>query len=154
MHTKNSHFWGVFFAQNQFSWPNGQFLPIAYHAYSESYCSSALQRLIWHIWGPATCILWPVRFFVTLRESTGSISWNLVLRTFRKEEQMQPWPGQGQGRVQGIHERREDNGAWGCCPAATQSFYYMGHPCCNSDHILIINLSTIWTILAAILILF
>ena len=37
------------------------------------------QRLIWHIWGPATCILWPVRFFVTLWESTGSISWNLVL---------------------------------------------------------------------------
>ena len=25
-----------FFAQNQFSWPNGQFLPIACHIYSES----------------------------------------------------------------------------------------------------------------------
>ena len=36
------------------------------------------QRLIWHIWGPATCILWPVRSFVILWESTGSISWNLV----------------------------------------------------------------------------
>ena len=39
-----------------------------------------LQRLIWHIWGPAMCILWPVRFFVTLWESTGSISWNLVVK--------------------------------------------------------------------------
>ena len=39
------------------------------------------QRLIWHIWGPAMCILWPVRFFVTLWESTGSISWNLVVCT-------------------------------------------------------------------------
>ena len=50
-------------------------------AYSISYIFWKLlsQRLIWHIWGPATCILWPVRFFVTLWESTGSISWNLVL---------------------------------------------------------------------------
>ena len=29
-----------FFAQNRFSWPNGQLLPIAYHTYSEIYCSS------------------------------------------------------------------------------------------------------------------
>ena len=32
----------VFFAQNQFSWPNGQLLPKAYHTYSESYCSDGL----------------------------------------------------------------------------------------------------------------
>ena len=37
------------------------------------------QRLIWHIWGPSTCILWSVRFFVSFWESTGSISWNLVI---------------------------------------------------------------------------
>ena len=29
-----------FFAQNRFSWAKGQFLPIAYHTYSESYCCS------------------------------------------------------------------------------------------------------------------
>ena len=34
-------------------------------------------RLIWNIWGPSLCILWPVRFFVTLWEWTGSTSWNL-----------------------------------------------------------------------------
>ena len=33
-------------------------------------------RLIWYIWGPSTCIQWPVRFFVTFWEWTGSISWN------------------------------------------------------------------------------
>ena len=38
------------------------------------------QRLIWHIWGPSTCILWPARFFVPLWEATSSISWNLVSR--------------------------------------------------------------------------
>ena len=37
------------------------------------------QRIIWHIWGPATCILWPVRFFVRFWESTCSISWNLAI---------------------------------------------------------------------------
>ena len=36
-------------------------------------------RFIWYIWGPSTCILWPVRFFVTLWFATGSISWNHVL---------------------------------------------------------------------------
>ena len=45
------------------------------------------QRLIWHIWGLATCILWPVRFFVTLWFATGSISWNIVLPKFS----MKPW---------------------------------------------------------------
>ena len=33
-----------------------------------------------HIWGPCTCILWLVRFFVTLWSATDSISWNLVVR--------------------------------------------------------------------------
>ena len=33
-----------------------------------------------HIWGPCTCILWLVRFFVTLWSATHSISWNLVVR--------------------------------------------------------------------------
>ena len=32
-------------------------------------------RFLWYIWGPATCILWAVRFFVTFWEWTGSISW-------------------------------------------------------------------------------
>ena len=36
---QKSWFWGVFFAQNKFSWPNGQLLPIAYHTYFESYWS-------------------------------------------------------------------------------------------------------------------
>ena len=37
-------------------------------------------RFIWYIWGPSMCILWPVRFFVTLWFRTGSINWNLVVR--------------------------------------------------------------------------
>ena len=35
-------------------------------------------RFLLYIWGPATCILWAVRFFVTLWSATGSVSWNLV----------------------------------------------------------------------------
>ena len=41
------------------------------------------QRLIWHILGPAKCILWPVRFFATFWKSTGSISWNLFIVQWR-----------------------------------------------------------------------
>ena len=37
-------------------------------------------RFIWYIWGPSMCILWPVRFFVTLWFATGSISWNHVVK--------------------------------------------------------------------------
>ena len=50
-------------------------------AYSMSYIFWKLfvWRLIWYVWGPSMRILWPVRFFVTKWESTGSISWNLVL---------------------------------------------------------------------------
>ena len=39
MQTKIVGFEVYFFAQNQFSWPNGQLLPIAYNTYSESYGS-------------------------------------------------------------------------------------------------------------------
>ena len=38
-------------------------------------------RFIWYILGTSTCILRPVRFFVTLWFPTGSINWNLVLRS-------------------------------------------------------------------------
>ena len=37
---QNRRFWGVFFfSKNRFTWPNGQFLPITCHTYSESYWS-------------------------------------------------------------------------------------------------------------------
>ena len=70
-------FWGVFLHKIDFP---GQTVNI----YSIPYIFWKLlfQRLIWHIWGPATSILWPVRFFVTLWESTGCISWNLVIWCF------------------------------------------------------------------------
>ena len=36
-------------------------------------------RFIWYTWGPATCILWPVIFFVKFCFATGSISWYFVI---------------------------------------------------------------------------
>ena len=57
------------------SWSNGQFLPI----HTIHILKLLFQRLIWHIWGPSTCILWSLRFFVTLWDWTGSISRNLVV---------------------------------------------------------------------------
>ena len=37
--------------------------------------------LIWYIWGPSTCILWPVRFFATENEQTvlaETLQWDEV----------------------------------------------------------------------------
>ena len=50
-------------------------------AYSMSRASWKLLiwLFIWYFRGPSTCILWPVRFFVTLWSATGSISWDLII---------------------------------------------------------------------------
>ena len=75
MQTKHNWFW-FFLAKNWFSCPNSQFLPIACYSIFWKLLAS---RLIWFMWRPSTCIVWPVRFFVILWEWTGSISGNLVV---------------------------------------------------------------------------
>ena len=69
----------IFLAKHRKNWllgPNSRFFS---YRMSHIFWKLLIWQFIWYIWDPATCILWPVRFFVTLWFATGNISWNLVL---------------------------------------------------------------------------
>ena len=74
--TQKRRSWGVFFCCKESIF----LVKWSIFAYSMSHIfwKISIWRLIWYIWGPSTCILWPVRFFVTLCFGTGSISWKHV----------------------------------------------------------------------------
>ena len=55
--TEKDHF-EIFISWKPFSWSNGRFCLV---------------------WGPSICILWPINFFVTSWDRSGTSGWNLVL---------------------------------------------------------------------------